>query len=35
MQNQQVTGYPSIDKPWMKHYSKEDKKWSVKKMQDT
>ncbi len=28
---QNLTGYPSIDKPWMKHYSNEDKNWSVKK----
>lgn len=28
--NEKITGYPSIDKPWLKYYSEEDKKWSVK-----
>ncbi|MBE5938794.1 MAG: acyl--CoA ligase [Lachnospiraceae bacterium] len=31
MNEKGLTGYPSIDKPWMKYYSKEDKKWSVNK----
>lgn len=30
-QKKTLTGYPSIDKPWMKYYSEEDKMWSVKK----
>lgn len=31
MNKQNLTGYPSIDKPWMKYYSEEDKKWGVEK----
>lgn len=26
---QNLTGYPSIDKPWLKYYSEEDVKWKV------
>ena len=26
---QKLTGYPSIDKPWMKYYSEEDKQCSI------
>lgn len=31
MSEKVLTGYPSIDKPWLKYYSDEDKKWSVRK----
>ena len=31
MSEKELTGYPSIDKPWLKYYSTEDKKWYVKK----
>ena len=26
-----LTGYPSIDKPWLKFYGEEEKKWNIKK----
>ena len=26
---QNLTGYPSVDKPWLKYYSAEDVKWKV------
>ena len=32
MKNQNLTGYPSIDKPWLKYYSEEDKAATLPKM---
>ena len=30
-EEKKLTGYPSIDKPWLKYYSEEEKKWNIKK----